>query len=79
MDPGERVELLPRLVQGTPSEMVPEQTRVLFADTLVMGTVARVGIPGLLIGNTAEDTLNQVTCSVLTVKPPDFECPLRLD
>jgi len=36
-----------------------------------------VGIPGLLIGNTAEDTLNLVTCSVLTVKPPDLVCPLR--
>jgi len=79
MAPAERVELLPRLVQGTPSAVVPEQARLLCADTLVMGTVARVGIPGLLIGNTAEDTLNQVTCSVLTVKPPDFECPLRLD
>lgn len=48
-------------------------------DLLVMGTVARSGIPGLLIGNTAERLLAQVPCSVVALKPPGFECPLHLD
>lgn len=48
-------------------------------DLLVMGTVARSGIPGLLVGNTAERLLPQVECSVLAVKPEGFECPVRFD
>ena len=58
--------------------MLPEAVRRLDADLLVMGTVGRSGIPGLLIGNTAEDVLNAVDCSLLAVKPPGFVCPLDL-
>ena len=46
---------------------------------LVMATVARGGIAGLLIGNTAERLLPQIPCSVLAVKPAGFECPLTTD
>lgn len=49
------------------------------ADLLVMGTVGRGGIPGFFIGNTAERLLHQVDCSVLAVKPNDFQCPLTFD
>jgi universal stress protein E len=48
-------------------------------DLLVMGTIARSGIPGLLVGNTAERLLPQVECSVLAVKPEGFESPVRFD
>lgn len=34
-----------------------------------MGSVARTGIPGFIIGNTAESILGQVQCSVLVIKP----------
>jgi nucleotide-binding universal stress UspA family protein len=44
-----------------------------------MGTVARTGIPGLIIGNTAEAILDQITCSVLAAKPPGFVTPVTLD
>ncbi len=45
-------------------------------DLLVIGTVARAGIPGLLIGNTCERLLPQVPCSILAVKPADFQSPV---
>ena len=45
----------------------------------VMGTVGRTGIPGMIIGNTAEAILSRVKCSVLAVKPPDFETPVSLE
>ena len=48
-------------------------------DLLVMGTVARSGIPGLVIGNTAERLLPQVPCSLLAVKPAGFESPVTLE
>ncbi|MDJ0771468.1 MAG: universal stress protein [Ilumatobacter sp.] len=42
---------------------------------LVIGTIGRSGLPGLLIGNTAEELLTEVTCSILVVKPPGFVTP----
>lgn len=48
-------------------------------DLLVMGTVARTGVRGLLVGNTAERLLPELNCSVLAVKPPGFVCPVSPD
>jgi nucleotide-binding universal stress UspA family protein len=44
-----------------------------------MGTVARTGIPGFIMGNTAETILNQIDASVLAIKPPGFGTPVTLD
>ena len=44
-----------------------------------MGTVARAGLEGYFIGNTAEMVLQRVACSVLTVKPDGFVTPVILD
>lgn len=48
-------------------------------DLLVMGTVCRTGVPGFFIGNTAETVLNEVNCSVLTLKPKGFVTPVTLE
>lgn len=48
-------------------------------DLVVMGTVARGGIAGLLIGNTAERILRKLPCSVLAVKPDGFVSPVGLE
>jgi universal stress protein E len=45
-------------------------------DLLVMGTIARSGVPGVLTGNTAERLLPRIPCSVLAVKPKEFVCPI---
>ena len=71
-----RVALTPHLVRGAARTVIPEQTRSLGADILVMGTIARTGVPGFIIGNTAEDVLNSVDCSVVTVKPPGYVSPV---
>lgn len=47
-------------------------------DLLVMGTMARSGIPGVFIGNTAERLVTHVPCSMLAVKPADFKSPISL-
>jgi nucleotide-binding universal stress UspA family protein len=44
-----------------------------------MGTIARTGISGFIMGNTAETILNRLDCSVLAIKPPGFETPITLD
>lgn len=47
-------------------------------ELLVMGTVARTGIAGLITGNTAELLLPHVPCSILAVKPKGFQSPVTL-
>ncbi len=42
---------------------------------LVIGTIGRSGIPGFVIGNTAERLLSDVPCSEFVVKPPGFATP----
>lgn len=64
------------LRRGTPSIVIPEAATELSADLVVMGTVARTGIAGLFIGNTAEAILEQLQCAVLAVKPAGFVSPI---
>jgi universal stress protein E len=47
-------------------------------DLLIMGTIGRSGIPGVVTGNTAERMLPLVQCSLLAIKPDDFVCPVSL-
>lgn len=67
------------LIRGEASVVLLRTVRSLEADLLVMGTVARTGIAGLIIGNTAETVLDQVNCSVLAIKPDGFVSPVRLE
>ena len=48
-------------------------------DLLVMATIARSGLSGFLMGNTAERLMPQLSCSVLAIKPDDFRSPVTLD
>jgi universal stress protein E len=47
-------------------------------DLLVMATIGRGGLAGIMIGDTAERVLPELSCSLLTVKPKDFVSPVRL-
>ena len=67
------------LLRGAPEDVIPEFVVSEGIDLVVMGTVARAGIAGMLIGNTAERILRKLPCSVLTVKPDGFVSPVRLD
>jgi nucleotide-binding universal stress UspA family protein len=67
------------LLEGEPEEVIVGLTKTEKVGLLVMGTISRVGIAGFFIGNTAEKILNQVECSVLTVKPDGFRTPVTLD
>lgn len=67
------------VIDGPPDVIIPDAVQEHDIDLLVMGTVGRHGVPGLLIGNTAEQVLPQISCSVLALKPDDFQCPITLD
>ncbi len=64
---------------GDPARVVPEVAEQNHIDLIVMGTVSRSGVSGLLMGNTAELVLQQVNCSVLTAKPDGFESPVTVE
>jgi universal stress protein E len=67
------------LLKGYPRKVIPAFARKIEADLVVMGTVARTGISGFFMGNTAETILNQLDCSVLAIKPQEFKTPVSLE
>jgi len=66
------------VLSGDPREVLPRLASRLRIGLIVMGTVARTGLPGLFMGNTAETILQSVGCSVLAVKPEGFVAPVKL-
>lgn len=64
------------LIKGRAEEEIPKFVQDNSIDILVMGTVARTGIPGFLIGNTAENIIQQLDCSLLAIKPHGFISPI---
>jgi len=67
------------VVDGPAHKVILQAIEQHEADLLIMGTVARGGIPGGLIGNTAERLLPRISCSLLAVKPEDFTCQIAPD
>jgi len=43
-----------------------------------MGTIGRSGLAGLLIGSTAEKLIDRVNCSILAIKPANFQSPITI-
>jgi len=64
-------------LRGRASQIIPPFVADSEIDILVMGTVARTGIPGFIIGNTAEDIVQKLNCSILAIKPYGFISPVK--
>ena len=67
------------LLKGSARKEIPALAERLQVDCIVMGTVARTGIRGFFMGNTAETILDQIDCSVLAINPPGFVTPVALE
>lgn len=67
------------LLKGNAKEVIPRLADELQVDFIVMGTLARAGIPGFIMGNTAETILNRIDCSLLAVKPEGFVTPVKVE
>ncbi|WP_022962499.1 universal stress protein [Halopseudomonas pelagia] len=57
--------------EGPADTLIPKVARHIGASVTVIGTVARKGIAGALIGNTAEVILDQLDSDILVLKPED--------
>ena len=67
------------MVKGIAKDMIPDTVKEQEIDLIIMGTVGRTGIPGFIMGNTAETVINRIDCSVLAIKPNGFVTPVRLE
>lgn len=66
-------------LRGSPEHIIPKTVKHIKTDLLVMGTIARTGIAGFFIGNTAENILQNVNTSLLTIKPLNFKSPVNIE
>lgn len=69
---------IPHLEKGSAAAVVADVVARKRINLVVMGTVARSGLAGLLVGNTAEQLLDDIRCSMIAVKPPDFVSPVAI-
>lgn len=65
------------LVDGEPERAIARYVESHDIDLVVMGTIARSGLTGLVMGNTAERVLQRLRGSVLAIKPAGFTSPAR--
>jgi universal stress protein E len=73
---GIRCEYHVHHMRGKPEELIPGFIDQRATDILVMGSVGRTGIPGFLIGNTAENIFERIPCTLLALKPEGFVSPV---
>jgi nucleotide-binding universal stress UspA family protein len=76
--PAERTGVKPQLwlAEGRADEQILHAIDEQDAHLVVMGTVGRAGLPGVLIGNVAETVFKHAECSVLALKPEGFVSPV---
>lgn len=68
------------VVKGDPGKVLPDLANKLGAGLIVIGTAARSGLPGILVGNTSEAVVFRSDCSLLVVKQPNsFSSPASVD
>ena len=68
-----------KILEGEAREILPLYASTKPADLVILGSLSRSGIAGFLMGNTAESMVNQLSCSVLTLKPDSFKSPILND
>lgn len=57
--------------EGDPDDVLEVMAQDLDVDLVVIGSIAREGISGVLLGNTAERIINRIQCDILVIKPLD--------
>ncbi len=67
------------LLHGDPIATLPQFAEREKIDLIILGTIARTGLAGALMGNTAEGVLTKAKCSVLAIKPDGFVSPVSLE
>lgn len=61
--------------EGDAEDVVASVAQDIRADVVVVGSIGRTGLAGVLIGNTAELLVDKVGCDVIVIKPSDGVLP----
>lgn len=61
--------------EGAPEIVVSDLAKSLETDVVIIGSVGRTGLSGVLIGNTAELLLDKLECDILVIKQTDGVFP----
>jgi nucleotide-binding universal stress UspA family protein len=64
--------------EGEVAKILPEYAQENAIALVLLGMLSRTGLKGFFIGNTAEKILDDLDCSVVTVKPKSFVTPVVL-
>lgn len=64
------------IIEGDTRSALNRLTEEIEADIIVMGAVSRGALQRLVLGSTAEQVLDHVTCDVVVLKPSSFESPV---
>lgn len=67
------------VLKGEAASVITNYANAHEVDLVVMGTIGRSGLSGMIMGNTAERILEQLECSVLAIKPAGFQSPIQLE
>lgn len=67
------------LVQGYPRREIAKASKQCQANVVVMGTLSRLGVPGYIMGGTAEETIVQLDCGIIGLKPEGFVTPVDME
>ncbi len=67
------------LVKGGSSESIQRVAEECNADLVVLGSDACSSAVGWILGNTTENVLEKIKCSVLALKPAGFVSPVKAD
>ena len=65
-----------KVLEGETRQILPKYVNEEGTDLVILGSLSRTGIAGFLMGNTAESLLNEIGCSLITLKPDDFTSPV---
>ncbi|UJF18113.1 universal stress protein UspE [Vibrio sp. SS-MA-C1-2] len=65
------------VLEGIPEEIIPQVAEKIDAELVVLGTIGRTGLSAAFIGNTAEQTIDQLNCDLLAIKPDGYISPLK--
>jgi len=60
------------ILKGDPRKVIPKLAKDIDAGVVIMGTICRTGIPGLIVGTTAEPIMSKLDCTILAIKPKSF-------
>lgn len=71
------VKIKTKLIEKKTNLAIVETVEKEKIDLTVMGTLYRSGIVGIVMGNTAEETLPLLNSSLLAIKPDDFKSPIK--